>query len=68
MLTVATNKVVNAINAALPNIVLIIIIFVAFLLMIGVFFGTGELNFRQEHKNFFYGFLVISLILLILIV
>lgn len=68
MLTVATNKVVNAINAALPNIVLIIIIFVAFLLMIGVFFGTGELNFRQEHKGFFYGFLVVSLILLIIIV
>lgn len=68
MTTIATNKIVNAINVALPNIVLIIIIFVAFLLMIGVFFGTGELNFREQHKSFFYGFLVVSLILLVLII
>src|SRR3990167_8357987 len=37
MLVVATNKIVTAINEALPNIVLIIVAFVAFLLMIGVF-------------------------------
>lgn len=68
MLTVATNKVVNAINSALPNIVLIIVSFLAFLLMIGIFYGSEELNFREKHKSLFYGFLTVSLIALILIV
>ena len=68
MITVATNKIVNAINVALPNIVLIIISFVAFLLMIGVFFGTEELNFRQKYPRFTMGFVVVSLIILVLII
>ena len=68
MLTVATNKVVNAINFALPNIVLIIVSFVAFLLMIGIFFPTGELNFKKEHPYFTMFFVVVSLIILILII
>ncbi len=67
MMVVATNKVVNTINAALPNITLIIIAFVAFLMMIGVFYGTGELKFHEMHPNYFKGFVAVSLILLILI-
>lgn len=68
MLVVATNKIVSAINTALPNIVLIIVSFIAFLMMVGVFVGTGELNFAKEHPRFTMGFIVVSLILLILIV
>lgn len=67
MMVVATNKVVNTINVALPNIILIIVAFVAFLMMIGVFYGTGELRFHEMHKNYFKGFVAVSLILLILI-
>jgi hypothetical protein len=68
MLVVATNKVVTAINTALPNIVLIIVSFVAFLLMIGVFYGTEELNFANKHKAFTMGFTAVALIALVLII
>ncbi len=68
MITIATNKIVNAINTALPNVVLVIVAFVAFLLMIGIFFGTGEMNFAQQHKKFAMGFIVVSLIILVIIV
>ena len=70
MLVVATNKVVTAINTALPNIVFIIVAFVAFLLMIGVFFPTGELNLwaKKEHAGFAMGFMIFSLIALVIII
>src|SRR3989338_5242346 len=68
MLVIATNKIVTAINEALPNIVLIIISFVAFLLMIGIFMGTGEFKFYEQHKPFAVGFMIFSLVALILIV
>ncbi len=68
MLVVATNKVVTAINEALPNIVLIIVCFVAFLMMISVFMKTGEMEFAKEHPRFLAFFIFFSLIALILIV
>ncbi len=68
MLVVATNKIVSAINQALPNVVLIIISFVAFLLMIGIFMGTGELKLVEKYPKFTMGFIGFSLIALILIV
>lgn len=68
MMTVATNKIVNAINFALPNIVLIIISFVAFLLMIGIFFGSEELKLAEKYKGLTLGFVIVSLIILILII
>lgn len=70
MLVVATNKVVTAINTALPNIVFIIVAFVAFLLMVGVFFPTGELNLwaKKEHAVFAMGFMVFSLVALVIII
>lgn len=67
MMVIATNKVVNTINLALPNIILIIVAFVAFLLMIGVFYGTGELKFRETNPYYFKGFVAVSLIILVLI-
>ncbi len=68
MLTVATNKVVNAINIALPNIILVIVSFVAFLLMLGIFYKSGELDFKSQHPYFFRFFMIVSLIILILII
>lgn len=67
MLVVATNKIVNAINSALPNIVLVILSFVAFLMMIGVFYGTGEFKFAETHKSFTTGFTIFALVALVLI-
>ncbi len=67
LLVVATNKIVSAINQALPNVVLLIVIFVTFLLVIGVFFKTGEIDFRKEHKGLYISFVIVSIISLILI-
>ncbi len=67
MLVVAANKIVTAINEALPNIVLIIIAFVAFLMMIGVFFKSEEFVLAEKYKGFTLGFVVVSLIILIII-
>ena len=67
MITVATNKIVTAINTALPNIVLIIVAFVSFLMMVGTFYGSGEFNFAEKHKKYLAAFVGVSLILLIII-
>ncbi|MBT4334573.1 hypothetical protein HOD61_02030 [archaeon] len=53
MLAVATNKVVSALNEALPNVVLLIIVSVSFLMMIGVFLKTGELDLLDKHKGWY---------------
>jgi len=45
LLVVASNKVVTALNEALPNIVLLLVVFIAFLLLIGTFFRTSEKGF-----------------------
>ncbi len=68
MIVVATNKIVTAINETLPNVVFIIIAFISFLMMVGVFFNSGEFNFVKSHGKFVTGFTIVSLILLILIV
>ena len=66
-LVVATNKIVTAINEALPNVVLLIVIFITFLIVIGVFFKTGEIDFRREHKGIYITFIIVTIISLLLI-
>ena len=68
MLVVATNKVVSAINSALPNVVLIIVAFVAFLMMIGIFMGSKEFKFKEDYPKVTLAFVIISMIILILII
>ena len=67
LLVVTANKVVNAINTALPNIVFLIIILISFLLLIGTFFKTGELEFFKEYSWTKIIFMIVLLILVILI-
>jgi hypothetical protein len=67
LLVVATNEVVNIINAALPNVVLLIVAVVMFLMLVGAFYKEGEFNFADQHKGWLLGFMVV-LVLLILIV
>lgn len=57
MLVVASNKVVTALQVALPNIILLIFIGVSFLMMIGTFATTGEFDLKAKHKGY-YGALV----------
>ncbi len=67
LLVVATANIVRTINESLPNVVLLIVISVSFLLMIGVFLKTGELDFSDKHKKWYAVFVVIMLIAVIAI-
>jgi hypothetical protein len=67
LIVVATNKVVTTINAALPNVVLLIVIFVSFLLLVGVFAKTEEMDFRSKHRGYYNFFIFASLIAILLI-
>jgi len=51
MLVIASTKIVGIINTALPNIILLLVVSLMFLLLIGIFVGTGELNFSKEHSK-----------------
>ena len=67
MLVVAVNKVVYAINQALPNVVLLLVVIVSFLMLIGIFYKEGEFNFAEQHKAWvgFFLFAVFAIIVLI---
>ncbi len=67
LLVVATNKIVNALNAALPNVVLLIVVSVSFLLLIGMFWKSDEMDFMTKHKTLYQGFVIFFLIAVILI-
>ena len=67
LLTIASNKIVNAITTALPNIVLLSVISLSFLMLVGVFAETGEFSLKEKHKGFYYTFVIFSFIGVILI-
>ena len=67
LLVVAVNKIVYAINTALPNVVLLIVIVVAFLMLVGIFYKEGEFNFKEKHPLWTKFFLVILFVLIVLI-
>ena len=68
-LVVATNKIVNAINLALPNIVLLIVLVISFLLIVGLFYKTEEMEFSKKYElltKWMIGFLLFFTILIFL--
>ena len=68
-LVIATNKIVNAINIALPNMVLLIILVVSFLLIVGIFYKTEEMEFSAKYATltkWMVGFLLFFTILIFL--
>ena len=67
LLVVATNKIVGIINKALPNVVLIVVMILSFLIMLGLFHKTGEFEFATKHAGF-YKVLVAALFLGILLI
>ncbi|MBI2110459.1 hypothetical protein HYT51_01640 [Candidatus Woesearchaeota archaeon] len=67
LLVVATNKVVTTINAALPNIILLLVVSFAFLLLLSIFHKTGELEFNEKHRGW-YAFFVIALFIGVVLV
>ena len=52
LLTVATANVVRTINESLPNVVLLTVIGLSFLIMVGVFMKTEEMDLRSKHMTF----------------
>lgn len=66
MIVVATNKVVSIINESLPNVVLLIVGFVSFLLLVGTFW-EGKKDFSDAHKNWYRAFTIISFVFLIFV-
>ena len=67
LLVVATNKVVTAINKSLPNVVLLIVVFLSFLLMLGIFWKSEEFDFKGKHPAWYTAFSVILFIGLIFV-
>ena len=67
MLVVATNQIVTAINKALPNVVLLTISIICFLMLVGVFYKTGELDFAGKHSAWTKYLIIVVFIILVLI-
>jgi hypothetical protein len=67
LLVITANKVVTAITNALPNILLLIIILVSFLLMLGILFKEEELDFSSKMPGWYKFFVVLMFIGLIFI-
>ena len=66
LLVVATANIVRAINESLPNIILLLVASISFLILIGVFV-KDELDFTKEHPTWNKWFIVLMFIGVILI-
>ncbi len=53
LLVVATVRVVEAINKSLPAIAFLLIASVSFLMLVGLFYGTGEIKFEKGWQRTF---------------
>jgi len=67
LLVVATANVVRTINESIPNIIILVVAGVSFLLMIGVFLKSEELNFKSQHKGWYTAFVIIMFIAVVAI-
>ena len=66
LLVVATANIVRTINESLPNIVLILVASISFLLLIGVFL-KGEMDFTKDHPGWYTFFVILMFLGVILI-
>ncbi|QQG39144.1 MAG: hypothetical protein HYS32_01660 [Candidatus Woesearchaeota archaeon] len=67
LLVVATASVVQIFNKALPNVIILLVVSVFFLILIGTFMASGELNFKATHGNWYWLFFVLLLLGILLI-
>ena len=67
LLFVSANKAVNIITSALPNIALMIVIAMSFLLMLGIFWKTEEFDFKENESKWYIFFSFVMFIALALI-
>ena len=66
LLVVATANIVRAINESLPNIILLLVASLSFLLLIGIFLKDA-MDFPKEHPGWNFAFIIIMFIAVILI-
>lgn len=66
LLVVATSNIVRAINESLPNIVLLLVASISFLILIGVFVKDA-IDFPDKHPSWNKAFIIIMFVLVILI-
>jgi len=67
LFVVATNKIVTALTTALPNIVLLVVVVISFLLLVGSFRKSGEFDFATTHTTWYAIFMILLFIAVILI-
>jgi len=67
MLVIAANKVVDAINTALPNIVFLVVIIISFLMLVGSLYKTGEFDLNEKEAAWKTAFVSIIFVLVVLI-
>jgi hypothetical protein len=67
-LAVATNKVINLISSVLPNMILMLVLFVMFVMILGLFFKQGEMEFASEHSGWFKFFMFLLFFLTLIFI
>lgn len=67
LLVVSTNRIVTALSTALPNVVLLFVIIVAFLTLVGVFYKEGDFDFAKTHENWTKFFVILAFIVILVI-
>lgn len=67
MIVVSTDYIISAINRALPSVVLMIVIGISLLLMIGVFYKSGEFGLDAKHKKTTTALVIVMVVATILI-
>ena len=65
LLAVAANKIVGLISSVIPNLLLVLVLFMMFVMILGLFFKDEELEFSSKHKNWFKFFMFLLFILTI---
>ncbi len=69
LLVVASNKIITVLQVAIPNIILLVFVSFCFLLMVGIFAKTGELDLATTHPSyykFFIGLMFAGVLLIFL--
>jgi len=67
LLVVAASNIVGIINESLPNIVLLLVVSISFLLLIGAFMQTGEMDFPGKHPRWYTFFVIVMFVGTVLI-
>lgn len=67
LLVVASANVVRTINHALPNIIVLSVASLCFLILVGLFVKEGDFDFSEKHKYWYGAFVVIMFLGVILI-